>query len=97
MGPDGQTLALCSGNDPLYTMDGLPNTLPVMRDASARLKAAAAARKLERATDPVGTSVVLALVDVDVEKAGSPAVAQTRRYLVKASKRHMSMDWSPLR
>ncbi|KAA0147106.1 hypothetical protein FNF29_07596 [Cafeteria roenbergensis] len=97
MGHEGQTLALCSGNDPLYTMDGLPNTLPVMRDASARLKAAAAARKLERATDPVGTSVVLALIDIQVEKAGNPAVSQTRRYLVKASGRHMAMDWSALR
>ena len=97
MGHEGQTLALCSGNDPLYTMDGLPNTLPVMRDASARLKAAAAARKLERATNPVGTSVVLALIDIQVEKAGTPAVSQTRRYLVKASGRHMAMDWSALR
>lgn len=97
MGAAGQTLALSSGNDPLYTMDGLPNTLPVVHGASSRLKAAAAARKLERATDPVGTSVVLALVDIDVHKAGSPSVAQTRRYLVKAANRHTTMDWSLLR
>jgi len=95
VGRGGPTTAVASGNDPLYTQDGLPDTLGVPGGSEdAAVHPRASKHRSVPTAYPRGTSVSLAVVDVATGGASAPRVVRCSRHIIKAARGSVTMEWA---